>query len=53
VTTTDKKKLEDKLAEEKRKTHEANTQYNTMSVGKTSCLAIVFIMYFVLLRTGP
>jgi hypothetical protein len=29
-----KKKLEDELAEEKRKTHEANAQFNAANIGK-------------------
>jgi hypothetical protein len=31
----DKKKLEDELAEEKRKTQEANAQFNASNIGKT------------------
>jgi hypothetical protein len=34
VAATDKKKLEDELAEEKRKTQEANAQFNTASISK-------------------
>jgi hypothetical protein len=41
---TNKKKLEDELAEEKRKTQEANSQFNTMSIGKTNFLATFSII---------
>jgi hypothetical protein len=34
VATADKKKLEDELAEEKRKTQEASVQFNIANIGK-------------------
>jgi hypothetical protein len=34
AATTDKKKLVDELAEEKRKTQEANAQFNAVNIGK-------------------
>jgi hypothetical protein len=34
----EKKKLEDKLAEEKRKTKEANAQFNDLTIGKVETL---------------
>jgi hypothetical protein len=34
AAAVEKKKLEDELAEEKRKTREANAQFNAMSIGK-------------------
>jgi hypothetical protein len=48
-----KKKLEDELAEEKRKTQEANSQFNTTNIGKTNFPAIFLIHCLVLLRAGP
>jgi hypothetical protein len=49
----DKKVLEDKLAEEKCKTQEANSQFNTTNIGKTNFPAIFLIHCLVLLRAGP
>jgi hypothetical protein len=34
----DKKKLKDELVEERRKTQEANSQFNTASIGKINFL---------------
>jgi hypothetical protein len=36
AVAADKKKLEDELTEERRKSQEDNTQFNTMSTGKTN-----------------
>jgi hypothetical protein len=44
VAATDRKKLEDELAEEKHKTHEANTQFNAMSTGKANSLVTFFVI---------
>jgi hypothetical protein len=49
----DKKVLEDKLAEEKCKTQEANSQFNTTNIGKTNFPTIFLIHCLVLLRAGP
>jgi hypothetical protein len=35
VTTTEKKRLEDERAEEKRRAVEATTQFNTMATGRS------------------
>jgi hypothetical protein len=34
----EKKKLEDELSEEKRRTHEANAQFNALTIGKVEIL---------------
>jgi hypothetical protein len=34
----EKKKLEDKLAEEKHRTHEANVQFNALTISKVKIL---------------
>jgi hypothetical protein len=38
AAAVEKKRLEDKLAEEKHKTQEANAQFNTSSIGKVEML---------------
>jgi hypothetical protein len=38
AAVVEKKKLEDKLAEEKRKTKEANAQFNALTIGKVETL---------------
>jgi hypothetical protein len=38
AAAAEKKRLEDNLAEEKRKTQEANAQFNTASIGKIEIL---------------
>jgi hypothetical protein len=39
--TAEKRKLEDKLAEEKRKAVEATAQFNTMATGRSSLLSLL------------
>jgi hypothetical protein len=39
--TAEKRKLEDKLAEEKRKALEATAQFNTMATGRSSLLSLL------------
>jgi hypothetical protein len=38
VAAVEKKKLEDELTEEKRKTKEANAQFNALTIGKVEPL---------------
>jgi hypothetical protein len=38
AAAVEKKKLEDKLAEEKRRTHEANAQFHALTIGKVEIL---------------
>jgi hypothetical protein len=38
AAAVEKKKLEDELAEEKRRTHEANAQFNALTISKVEIL---------------
>jgi hypothetical protein len=38
ATAVEKKKLEDELAEKRRKTEEANAQFNALTIGKVDIL---------------
>jgi hypothetical protein len=44
AATVEKKKLEDELAEEKRKTQEANAQFNVVSIGKVETLCLLILL---------
>jgi cell division septum initiation protein DivIVA len=41
AAATEKRKLEDELAEEKRKAVEATAQFNTMATGRSSLLSLL------------